>query len=75
LIDIVPMLPSRMVVDDDLLSQFGPQLVLEDAADKIGCAARRERHDHPYRPLGITGGLRHSGKGRGCHKCCGKDKA
>jgi hypothetical protein len=53
------------VVDDDLLAELLAEFGAKDARDRVGCAARRLRHDQPDRLVGIFGGGRereHSGQ-------------
>src|SRR5262249_50036132 len=47
---------TRLVLDDDLLTQRARQVFADNARHKIQAASRREVHDQPYRPVRI--GLR-----------------
>ncbi len=43
------------VVDHHRLSERLADLIADDAADNVGIAAGRERHDQPDRPVGKSG--------------------
>ncbi len=49
---------AALVVDDDLLAEIGRHADRDDARDQVGRPARRERHHHAQRLVGILrGGL------------------
>jgi hypothetical protein len=44
---------AGLVLDDHRLAERGGHLLGDHAADDVGRAGRRERHDQPHRALGI----------------------